>query len=369
MNRYFILLCLGCFFVSCKSLSDLYEDGKYDSIIRQLDKKASSNSLSKEESGVLLRAVNQKLIAEKNKLEHSLVSSSISDWQAGYLRLDEISEMQNQYATFTQLDAKEIEYIDIDSWDMDFSEVLYTHHVEEYEAHYAKYIDTENKNYIIDAYHELDKVKHFSKEQINIDSLQTVFADIGNRKINLEFKDKSFNTFELRHLRYYVDPSDSFWSEFGEHNQSDFTAYIILRTLDTDDARSNSSRNFTNNVVVGSEEALNEDGELETIPIVETYEAEVSEVVFTYQVEALVSVEIYFNKEQKLVASENFEESLFYEEVKYYMEGGDARAVPQNIRISNGSAFADSFNFDYSDLTEETLELISEEVERYLESY
>ena len=229
MKKYLLapVLCLYIL-TNCSSPKKLYNKGKYDAVVRLLDNKAGKGNLSNEEIQILSKAIKVKLGKEEQFLEEKLNSNKFEDWHEGYQHLDKVVEMQNEYATFNQLKTEEFDWVTIQDWDTKFSDVLYTHHVSTYQEMYDKYRRSRDKNAIIDAYYELENVRHFDKGEINIDSLQSAFEDEGLRNITVEFQDESFNLFELRHLRYNVNPSGSKWSNFGIHDNPDYTAYVCL---------------------------------------------------------------------------------------------------------------------------------------------
>ncbi len=355
--------------LSCTSPKRLYNKERYDSVIRFLDNKAIKGTLEEEEVEILTKSVNAKLEEERILLGDLFKSKEVKDWKEGYTSLDDVVKMQKEFSTFSQLDLNQISWINIEKWDKKFSNLLYDYHVDAYESLYENYIATENKNYIIDAYYELDNISHFDRGEINIDSLQAVFAKEGVRKIEFDFQDKSFNAYELRHLRYYVNPANNIWSDFSIHSNPDYSAYIILDDLDKDDNRASNQRVYTDDIIIDYQIQTDAQGNETEVPITETLEALVNEIVFRYTVEAEIRVDIYWNKTKELVRSQTFRELRNADIVETYMLAGDERAIPLGVNLSRGNPRNTAFNFNYDNLVEETLRVLSNDAQAFLEEF
>jgi len=338
-------------------------------VIRFLDNKAIKGALSNEEIDVLTRSINAKLEEERVSLRDRLKSTEVKNWKEGYTSLDDLVQMQNEFSTFTQLDLNQIDWINIEKWDNKFSDLLYSYHVDAYERLYENFLASENKNFIIDAYYELENISHFDRGELNIDSLKIVFAEEGVRKIEYEFQDKSFNAYEIRHLRYYVNPTNTSWSDFSIHPNPDYSAFIILDDLDKDDTRADAQRLYTDDIIIDYEVQTDAQGNEVEVPITETIEALVNEIVFRYSVEAEVRVDIYWNKTKKIVESQTFRELRNDDVVETYMIAGDERAIPLGLNLNRGNPRSNAFNYNYDNLIEETLRILSNDIEVFLEEF
>ena len=368
--KYSFSVVVLCFFlVGCSSTEKILERGDYVSVINRLDFKAEKGTLVDDDVSLLLHAINKKLDRESIWLEQNLQSKDSKNWIAGYQHLDKINDMQIAYSSFTQIDQYRVNWIDIQKWDMAYGDVLGEHHKESFDILNEKYLETNNKNYLIEAYFELDKIAHFSQEKFNVDSLQSSIEKEGVRKINLAFVDESSNLYELRHLKYYMDPSNSKWSNFGTFESPDFTVFIILEELEKDEQMVQNQVEYTYDVIVDYEIQIDGNGDDVPVPITEPIFALVNEVQFQYTVDVKGRVDIYLHNNSQLVSSEIFRKEEVTQEVEHYLIDGDIQAIPPNISLNVGTPNTITYDYNYDFLIEDTLEQVSEVIELYLENW
>ena len=370
LNFSFLFLLCILMFVGCTTTEKIFEKGDYASVINRLNYKATKGILEDADTALLEKSIQRKLDRERLWLEQKLASKEGEDWVAGYQHLDDLVELQVKYASYIQLDKRNINWIDIRKWDLAFGNVLGTYHKDNFDKLYEKYSESKNKNYLIDAYFELDKVEHFHQNLLNIDSLRSVFTKEGLRNMNIDFLDESSDLYQLRHLRYFIDPANSKWSNFGTFEDPDFTINVVLEILDKDEQRIQNLVEYSNDIIVDYEIQTDNNGDEVQLPITQAITALVNEVQIEYSVDAEVRVDIYLHSSKQLVSSESFRRKSIALEIENYILDGNIQAVPPNLRLSSGNPNSTStFDYDYNSLTEDVLEQISEVVEDYLEQW
>lgn len=373
MNKLVLIIVLfvsAFTFIKCTSTQKLYEKGNFKAVVKTLNYKASKGRLTQDELPVFLNSLNNYIAFKNEVLGEKLASTKFIDWQEGYLSLDDLHEEQIAYHNFPQIDPADIVLVDISDWDQKYADKLYQHHLTAYDHYYQKYLANEDKNELINGYYELEKIAHFDRGEINTDSLMLIIAEAGRRTFNLIFSDESFNMFELRHLEFYIKPSDQTWSTFTEiPDVADYTVNIILKNLDKDDQQNESRQQYTNDVIVDYETTVDANGDEVQTPVIETYEALVSEVSYRFAVEAEVEVTIVWNKTGERVAYDSYTESTYAEEYEAFLMNGDTRAIPPDVFLESGTSGFTTFNYNYSPLIEEVLENISREIENYIERF
>ncbi len=362
-----VVFCFLC--LACGSPNKMYEKGNHKGVLRALENKAKKGTLSADELNVFEKSINQALGFEREQLSDLFSSAELKDWKEGYTSLDNLEKRQETFAEFAQVDLEKIDFIDIDSWDGKFADKLYDHHIATFQDYSDQYYATENKAYAIDAYYELDRIAHFDRDEINIDSLQDIFRTLGVRNVALNFENRSFNGFELRHLRYYINPSNSTWTRFTFGNDIDYTINVVLQQLDKDERRTESQRQYTNDVIIRYDSTQDDDGNTVQVPVFETYTADVNEAAFTFIVRARVDVEIYANKTSDFVDSQTFADEIFAEEIKTYFVSGDIRAIPLSVTTAVGSPSSASAIYNYSPMIEELLRDISRDALYYINQF
>jgi len=355
--------------MTCTSIEKVFEKGDYNGVINRLDYKATKGILMDEDVTFLLQAINKKLDKERVWLGQKLDSDEGEEWIQGYQRLDEVAELQVEFSSFKQIDKNNVNWIDIERWDIAYGDVLGNYHTETYEELYERNIETNNKNFLIEAYYELNKVAHFDQEVLHIDSLRSAIEIEGVRKLNLDFKDESFNLYELHHLQYYVNPSNSQWSNYGDFSSPDFSVFVILDEIDKDEQRIENQVEYTNDIIVDYDVQTDNDGNEVQLPITEVIAALVNEVQFQYTVEVKVRIDIYLNDGAELVSSDTFTGESIGQEIEYYIIDGNIQAIPPNISLNSGTPNSTTFNYDYDELIEDALEQASDDVESFLENW
>lgn len=355
---------------SCGSYVKLYDKGNNKAVVRNLKNKALKGNLKKEELAVFEQALQNDLLEELKSLNSNLASAEFEDWKDGFSHLDNLEKKQRNYQNFPQVNLDEFEFIDIAYWDQAFSDKLYTHHISSYSDHYEKYLETNDKNHIIDAFYELEKVAYFEEDNLNTDSLMHVFAKLGKRTFQVKYHDQAFSPWELQRLNANLYLSSHQWSDFFVESPYDYTVNITLKALDKDDSYSQSQRAYTNEVITGYNAVADPNGgEVVQVPIIEIYTASVNETAFTYRVSTTVEVEIVFNETGQRMAYNSFSENVYDERYEAYLISGDLRAIPQDVNLTNGSAILSSGSYDYNNMVEEVLQNIGRDLKNYIERY
>lgn len=347
----------------------MYNKGNNKAVIRSLSNKAEKGVLKKDELLIFEKALQGDLLNELKLLNANLASDKFEDWKEGFSHLDKLEEQQKDYHNFPQVNISEMDFVDILYWDQAFSDKLYTHHVSSYNEYYEQYLETDDKNYVINAFYELEKVAFFERGTLNTDSLLNVFADQGKRSFEVKFYDRASSSWEFRQFKEELLLTSNQWSDFEAKDSFDYTINITLKNLDKDNNYTQSQRLYTNEEITGYNAQTDQNGEIVQIPIVELYTARVNETAFTYVVNTTVEVEIVSNITSERVAYNNFSDRIYDERLEAYLINGDLRAIPPSVRLSNGNAFTSSSQYDYSLIIEELLRDVGDQIEDYVEQY
>ena len=372
MNKI-LLFTLSCAYIAvlaaCSSPQRLYEKGNFKAALTTLDYKARKGKLTQEEKSVYEKSLADYVALGNTQLRKSFASTSFVEWQEAYLSLDKLAEEQNKHLRLPQFQDSNIPVINIMDWDEKFAHKLNQHHLSAYEQNMENYLASEDKNELISGYYELDKIAHFARSTLNTDSLKIALEEKGKRIFSLNFSDDSFNMFELRHLEFYVRPSNQQWSIFDSKSKADYTVNIVLKELDKNEAQEENQQQYTNDVIVGYETVVDDNGDPAQAAILETYSADVQEVAFRFEIEASVEVAIIWNKTGEQVAYNYFTDTMSEEVYQAYLLTGDTRAIPPSVNLTNDNSNFTTLNYDYSSLIEDLLESISSDVEYYIEGY
>ena len=357
-TKVFFCLAILLSFVleSCTTAQKSHNSGEHDKVIEKLYYRAMKGSLKQNDLDIFQTALSIKIDKEREQLEKNIESSYYGAWKSGYVRLDYVSDLQNQIRTFRQLNYDSIRLIDVEAWDRQFADSLGQHHYDRFNDSQNRYFEDGNKNSLIRAYNALEKLAYFDTRGVDVDSMMNLFAKIGKRNIELVFRNKSEDENQLYHLESNVRPQDNKWSNFGTFTRPDFTAYIYLDKLNTYVTKDSKKEN-----VSGSSRS----GE-----ILANSSAVTNKVLFKYTVRVKVHVEIFWNKDNDIVNRKSFDQKLFAFDVANYLVSGEKKVVSSRTIQSNGSDFMElNDTYYYDDLFQEALEIISERVEYYLESY
>jgi len=187
---YFAIL-MSVLLSCCNSAQKLHNSGEHDKVIEVLYSKAKRGSLKQDELAIFQLALNVKLDKERERLENRIGSSYYAAWRRGFVRLDYVGDLQNQLSTFEQLNYDSIRLINVESWDKQFADSLGQHHFDEFNANQDHYFQTGNKNALIKAYDELEKLAFFDTRGVNVDSTMSLFSKVGKRNIDIVFRHTS----------------------------------------------------------------------------------------------------------------------------------------------------------------------------------
>ncbi len=365
----FLSICLLFGVFSCTPYKGLYENGNNKAVIRGLNKKANKRTLKSDELLIFEKAIQNDLLEEMEFLNKKLASDKFEDWQEGFVHLDALEKKQKRYLSYPQANTDEMDFANIAYWDQAFSDKLYAYHASIYTDHYEKYLETDDKNHVINAYAELEKIAYFDPGDLNTDSLLQVMSELGKRTFQIKYHDQAYSNWELQKLESFLYFANNKWSDFTASSPFDYTVNITLNSLEKDNSYNQYQRRYTNEVITGYSNQPDQQGNIVEIPIIEEYAATVSETTFTYKVDVNIEVEIISNKSGKRVAYRSFSDSSYAVELEAYLINGDLRAIPENITITNGSTFTSTTQYDYTNLIERLLRKIGWELKYYIQEY
>ncbi len=364
-----VLLLFGLY--SCTTLSKSTVDKSHADVISKLHNKARKGKLDRTRLIDFEKALQEDLYEELKLLNSNLASEQFEDWRSGYIHLDALEKKQERYLNYPQLNSYNIEFVDVNYWDRAFRDKLYSFHINNYSKHYEKFMQTNNKNLVIDAYYELQKVAHFENNRHNIDSMMTELERIGRRDFRVTFNDLTYanNDWQLEVLKDNVYLHNTQWSYFDSASVYDYSINVNLERIDNDYNIHRRQKFYSDSVITGYTSGKDEAGNLEQVPIRESLSAKVNERVFTFMSTIDIEVEIIFNRTGETVASEEFSKTVQEKYTVGNLLHGDKRAIPEYVFLNNHSDQANGNSFDYSELNRRSLLGLGRSAKYYIRKY
>lgn len=366
---FLVLLLFGLY--SCSTIGKSMGDKDHNDVISKFHNKARKGKLDRTRLLNFENALQEDLYEELQFLNSNLASKQFEDWRAGYIHLDELEKKQKRYLDYPQLDSYNIEFVDVNYWDKAFRDKLYSYHLNNYSKLYEKFMQTNDKNLVIEAYYELEKVAYFENTLHNIDSMMTALEGIGRRdfKVNFNNLTNSQNDWNLEVLKDNVFLPNTQWSYFDTTNSYDYTVNVNLESIENDYDINQRQRVYTESVTTGYTSETDQAGTLQQVPIRESLSAKVNERVFTFMATIKIEVEIIFNETGEAVFSEELSKTTKVQYTVGNLLHGDKRAIPEYVFLNNHSDRANANSFDYYDLNRSAMISLGNKASYHIRKY
>ena len=368
--HFFLILLSSLLFFSCKSAKELYNEGKYDKVLDSLEKKAAEGKLNREEKSLFIKSFNAWTEEENKKLEQLYSSNEHKNWEKGLKSLNKINDRQSKVKRYGRIDQDKLIYINTDEWKTDFDTILCDYRFDNYEDRFNRYDNNGDKNEVIKAYKEVQKMKEYCKDWRLIDSLEQLCLELGHRNFEVRIDNNSFGVF-FQFNRYFEDQIDLFddkWSSYSTSFPDSLTDYYIRISLERvyDSERSSEfTREYTDRVIDRYETQTDTAGNTTQVPIYVDISARVNEVETEYSIDANAEASIYRAFDNRRVFYETYTEREVERLERNFFVSGDRSAIPSSVRLERNN----TFNYDFDDLIEQALEDLADEISRDLNGF
>ncbi len=368
MRALFILISLLFLFESCRTKESLFKREQYQTLVNRSLKAGLKGRLKSHEIGYFIDGFNAWHYQEEARLKKLYQSNFHKDWMLALKRIHEIEALQTKVQYFPQINTSELLFINIEHWKIRFNDQLYAYHNQRYERFLKEYAQTDNRQFVKDAYFEIDKINTFltHPNPEDIAARRAHCLTLGHRYIFLDYKRGTFvseSDFSFFLKRAY--PASDEWNTFLDdtiQSKIDYHIAIHLEYLDSDYTTTSSSEGYSKEVITGHETKKDTSGNTIRIPIYETVYASVETVYYEYEAEGRVECVLANERNTAMEDQYSSFNRRIDDDCEAVSTSGDSRALPSAVFCSSCSVFLDCGN-----LEQDVLRDLARQITHFLE--
>lgn len=358
---------------ACGGAKALYQKGKYDKVISNLDSKAQRGKLQGDDKEILSKSIEAWAKSKAESLNASMDSDDYKVWKKSLKSLDDIHSRQSQFKNYRQLRQADLPYVDVPAYSREFNGLLFDYYHTGFDKQFERFHQTGDKNEVIDAYTLLSNMKKYTDNRGYIDSLEQICLDLGHRYFRVSIENNTFgNQFTFNtNFQNRISLFNSQWNTYDNSlnpAKVDYDIIVTLTNIDTDFSENSRRQSYSRQIEDGYRTETDTSGNTTQIPIYRTATAEVRETEYRFAAQTRAYLEIFDVQNNRRVVSENVRDEKYDSETFAYLESGEEAAVPSNVRLDRQpGAFGP--DYDYDDLVEDSLEDLADRVEDYIEDF